>query len=271
MIAKRLAIACASLALGANLAAAARSPRLDKEEMRSAVVVETIALPSPGEFFIAVDKKFEPNWTPFVQNTVPPTTTARDDLAFQLGVLLADAHIAIEAQDGQAAKNVGRDLIATAGKLNVGQNVLARGQNIADIADKADWRTLREEMDATQNDIRLSMQEQNDDELLVFLMLGSWLRQMELASALAEKNPGSGGAALIAQPTILNHLLDRLESLPAKVRSRPLAAELLKGLLKIKPLMDQALHSPLSEESVRVISATMPGLLSSTKTPETAP
>jgi hypothetical protein len=271
MIRPRLAIACAVLALGADSPAAATPPRLDKQEMHSAVFVETIALPSPGEFLIAVDKEFEPNWSQFVQTSVPPPTTARDHLAFQLGVLLADTHVAIEAQDGQAAKNAGRDLIATARKLNVGQNVLARGQNIADIADQADWRTLREEMDATQNDIRLSMQEQNDHDLLIFLMLGSWLRQMELASALAEKNPGPGGAALVAQPMILNHHLERLESLPPKVRSRPLGSALLDGLRTIKPLMDQGLHAPLSGESVHAIAATIPPLLSSTKAPAPKP
>ncbi|MFM8364084.1 MAG: hypothetical protein ACKOAS_02930 [Verrucomicrobiota bacterium] len=267
----RLAIACAGLLLGATWQALAKSPRLEKEEMQSAVFVETIALPSPGEFLIAVDKEFEPNWSQFVQNSIPPTTMARDHLAFQLGVLLADAHVAIEAQDGQAAKNVGRDLIATARKLNVGQNVLARGQNIADIADQADWRTLREEMDATQNDIRLSMQEQNDQDLLVFLMLGSWLRQMELASALTEKNPSPGGAALIVQPMILNHHLERLESLPPKVRSRPLATEMLKGLHSIKPRMDQGLYGPLTEESLRTIATEIPRLLSTAKTPAQAP
>jgi hypothetical protein len=271
MIRLRSALACAALLLGAPWTIEAKSPRLEKEEMQSAVFVETIALPSPGEFLIAVDKEFEPNWTQFVQTAVPPTTTARDHLAFQLGVLLADAHIAIEAQDSQAAKNAGRDLIATARKLNVGQNVLARGQNIADIADQADWRTLREEMDATQNDIRHSMQEQNDQDLLVFLMLGSWLRQMELASGLAEKNPGPGAAALIAQPMILNHHLERLESLPPKVRSRPLAAGLLSGLRDIKPVMNQGLHDPLPTESVQEISKAISRLLSATKSPAPSP
>ncbi len=270
MTAQRLALALAALALGAQ-SASARSPRLDREEMRGAVFVETIALPSPGEFLIAVDKEFEPNWTQFVQTSVPPATTARDHLAFQLGVLLADAHVAIEAQDGQAAKNAGRDLIATARKLNVGQNVLARGQNIADIAGEADWRTLREEMDATQNDIRLSMREQNDDDLLVFLMLGSWLRQMELATSLAEKNPGPEGAALVTQPTILNHLLERLEALPPKARSSPLATELLEGLRTMKPLMDQGLHKPLPPESVRTLAGTLPALLSSARGPVPSP
>jgi hypothetical protein len=239
--------------------------------MRSAIVVETVALPSPGEFFLAVDKQFEPNWTQLLKTSVPATTTRRDHLALQLGVLLADAYVAIEAQDSQAAKNAGRDLIAIARKLNVGQNVLARGQSLADIAETADWRTLREELDATQNDIRLSMQEQNDDALLVFLMTGSWVRQMELASALAEENPDPRAVALLVQPTILDHLLDRMASLSGKERSSPLASRFLAKLEEIQPVMAKASYSPMPDDSVRQIAAAMKDLLTTTEEPPPKP
>jgi hypothetical protein len=263
----RLSISCAALALALPIAAEAAPRHLSKEEMRSAIVVETVALPSPGEFFLAVDKQFEPNWTRLLKTTVPASTTRREDLALQLGVLLADGYVAIEAQDSQAAKNAGRDLIAIARKLNVGQNVLARGQGISDIADKADWRTLREELDATQNDIRLSMQEQNDHALLVFLMTGSWVRQMELASALAEENPGPEATALLVQPTILNHLLERMESLSGKERSSPLADDFVSKLRKIQPIMEKGAHDPMPDESVREIAAAMADLLATTEEP----
>lgn len=271
MMIPRLAIASAALAFGFHTAAGAGPRSLDREAMRSALVVETIALPSPGEFFLAVDKQLEPNWSQLIGTAVPATTTSRDHLALQLGVQLADAHVAIEAQDSQAAKNSGRDLITTARKLNVGQTVLARGRNIADIADTADWKTLREELDATQNDIRLSMQEQNDQDLLVFLMLGSWVRQMQLASALVEKNPDPASSALIAQPTILNHLLERLEALPAKARSRPLPTEFLARLREIKPHMEKGLHGPLPPESVQAIAKTTAFLVAATSEPSPKP
>ncbi len=267
----RPSIACAVLGLCLPLAVEAKPRQLDREEMRSAVFVETIALPSPGEFLLAVDKQFDPNWSQLVKGSVPATTTRREHLALQLGVLLADSYVAIEAQDGQVAKNIGRDLIATARKLNVGQNVLARGQSIAALADNADWKTLREELDATQNEIRLSMQEQNDHALLVFLMTGSWVRQMELAAALAEANPSPPAAALLVQPSILNHLLDRMASLRVKHRSTPLAEHFRSKLEETKALMDKGVHSPLPEDSVRGIAAIMADLLTATAEPPPKP
>ena len=43
-------------------ASTARAEKLTSDQIASAVVVETIAIPSPSEFLIAVDKQCEPNW-----------------------------------------------------------------------------------------------------------------------------------------------------------------------------------------------------------------
>jgi len=270
-VAQRVTIAGVLLVFLLGVAAFAKTRGLDRERMRSAVFMETMTLPSPGEFFVAVDKQFQPNWSQLVRPAAPVATPLREHLALQLGVLLADGYVAIEAQDGQAAKNNGRDVLGLSRKLNVSQNVLARGQNISDLSDKGDWRTLREELDAMQNDIRLSMQEQNDDDLLVFLMIGSWIRQMEIASNLLLKNPIPEAKELLVQPAILNHLLERLGGLPDKTLANPLAQNYLTQLQAIQGLMAKGSYAPLADQSVQDIAATMSGLLHATAEPPPKP
>lgn len=265
----RVPIACAALAFFGIGATRAELPKLEASEMSSAVFMETVTLPSSGEFFAAVDKQFEPNWTKLLRPSVPVTTPQREHLALQVGVLLADCHVAIEAQDGQAAKNLGRDILNLAKKLSVSQNVLARGQNISDLADKGDWRTLREELDAMQNDIRLSMQEQNDYDLVVFLMIGSWVRQMEIASGLLIQKPNPAASELLVQPTILQHLLERLHGMPEKSRTNPLAQNFVARLEALQPRM--APDATLSDESLREIAATMAALLNASAEPPPKP
>ena len=267
----RISITCAALALVSIVAVHATPHMLNPEQIRSAVFMETVSLPSPGEFFAAVDKQFQPNWSQLVKPTVPVATPHREHLALQLGVLLADGFVAIEAQDGQASKNNGRDVLNLAKKLNVSQNVLARGKNISDLADKGDWRTLREELDAMQNDIRLSMQEQNDYDLLVFLMIGSWIRQMEIASELLIKNPIPDATELLVQPAILKHLLERLEGLPDKTRANPLPQTFLTRLQPMKAHMTKGSYAPLDDASVRDIAATMTALLHTAAEPPPKP
>ena len=268
---KRATIISTVLVFLLGATAFAKTRGLDREQMRSALFLETVTLPSPGEFLAAVDKQFQPNWSQLLRPTVPVTTHRREHLALQLGVLLADGFVAIEAQDSQAAKNNGRDVLNLGRKLNVSQNVLARGQNISDLADKSDWRTLREELDAMQNDIRLSMQEQNDQDLLVFLMIGSWIRQMEIASNLLEKNPIPDATGLLVQPAILDHLLERLGDLPEKTRETPLAQSFSTRLETLRTPMRKGSYAPLSDEAVREISATMADLLHATAAPPPKP
>ncbi len=270
-MAQRVTIAGVLLVFLLGSAAFAKPRGLDREKMRKAVFMETVTLPSPGEFFAAVDKQFQPNWSQLVRPAVPVATPQREHLALQLGVLLADGFVAIEAQDGQAAKNNGRDVLNLARKLNVSQNVLARGQNISDLADQGDWRTLREELDAMQNDIRLSMQEQNDYDLLVFLMIGSWVRQMEIAADLLIKSPIPEARELLVQPVILNHLLERLDGLPEETRSNPLARNYQAKLQALKVHMTKGSYAPLEDQSVHDIAATMSGLLHATAEPPPKP
>jgi hypothetical protein len=267
----RVSIACAELVFAATVASHASPPVLDGEQISSAVFMETVTLPSPGEFFAAVDKQFQPNWSQLVKPAVPVATAQREHLALQLGVLLADGFVAIEAQDGQTAKNNGRDVLSLAKKLNVSQNVLARCQNISDLADKGDWRTLREELDAMQNDIRLSMQEQNDYDLLVFLMIGSWIRQMEIATDLLIKSPIPDATELLVQPAILDHLLERLNGLPEKTLTNPLPQTFLTHLQTLKVHLSKGAYAPLEDSSVREIAASMTALLHTAAEPPAKP
>ncbi|MFM8715433.1 MAG: hypothetical protein ACKOF3_01395, partial [Spartobacteria bacterium] len=114
--------------------APAAEERLTPEQMRDAAFLDTVSIPTPGEFFLAVDKQCQPNWSKVLRPVVPATTSDREIIALQLGILVADGFMAIEAQDGQSVKNTARDILLLAKKLNVSHQILARSQSISDFA-----------------------------------------------------------------------------------------------------------------------------------------
>jgi hypothetical protein len=59
----------------------------------------------------------------------------RAQIALNLGGLIADGFIAVEAQDGQQVKNIGTDIIKLAKALGVSENVLSRGKSINEFAE----------------------------------------------------------------------------------------------------------------------------------------
>ena len=58
----RCAILAAGLALVAGHGLAAVEP-MNKAQIKSVVRVESLTIPTPGEFFAAIDKQGQPNWT----------------------------------------------------------------------------------------------------------------------------------------------------------------------------------------------------------------
>jgi hypothetical protein len=245
----------------------ARMESLTPEQMRSAVFVETIYLPTPGEFFTALDKRCQPNWTQLVKASVPVNTSRREHLALQLGVLMADGFIAIEAHDGQSVKNTSRDIFNLSKKLNVSQNVLPRVQSINNFADESRWSTLREELDAAHNDIRLSMLEQKDHDLVVFMSLGSWVRQMQLASGLIAQRYDQAASALLVQPAVVGHLIDRLNAMPEKTRDTTLVKQLVASMESVRSKMSKEPVASLTEPEVTELAGFMSTMLHATAEP----
>lgn len=243
----------------ADLSAAVEA--MTKEQLQSAVVSEAITIPTPGEFFAAMDEYGQPNWTQMFAPKAAQNTASRNQMALMLGVLVADGYIAVEAQDGQGVKNIGKEIINLAKKLNVSQSVLGRGNSISDFAENNDWSALREELEATQNEVKLSMVEQKDQDLVIMVSVGAWIRGTQVAAVFVSKNYNPGLAGLLRQPAIVEYLLDELNKLPEKLRDEPLIVELRAKLATVLPLVQTKDRAPLTQKAVEELAATMTSLV----------
>jgi hypothetical protein len=202
------------------------------DEIKQVVRIESITIPMPGEFFAAINKQGRPNWKQLVRTGTPEATANRSQIALILGTLVADGYIAVEAQDSQGVKNIGKEIINLAKKLNVSQSVLGRGNSINDFADNNDWNALREELEATQNEVKLDMFEQKDSNLVTLVTLGAWMRGTEIASGLIERSYTPESARLLRQPAIIEYLLEQIDTLPQGMQEDPLIAKVRAALEK---------------------------------------
>jgi hypothetical protein len=223
-------------------------------QIDQAVRIESLTIPMPGEFFAAINKLERPNWKQMVRTGTPEATANRAQIALVLGTLVADGYIAVEAQDGQGVKNIGKEIINLAKKLNVSQSVLGRGNSINDFAENNDWNALREELEATQNEVKLDMFEQKDSNLVTLVSLGAWIRGTEIASELVERSYTPEAARLLRQPAIIEYLLDQIGSLPQAMQEDLLIAK-LRGTLE-KSLEFVKAETP-TKENVSQLHAAM--------------
>ncbi len=230
----QLVCAAAALLSVGKLGAEGKRTSLTPQEIKSVIVLDEVALPTPGEFFAAINKLDRPNWTQLARKAGPLSTTNRAQASMNLGTRVADGYIAVEGQDGQQVKNVGKDIIELAKGLGVSQSILARGNSIGDFSENNDWNALREELDATEGEVKLQMAEQKDNELVVLVTIGAWLRGVQAASTVVATNYQPESARLLRQPAIVDYLVERIDVLPDRLKDDELVGKVRNGLIEIK-------------------------------------
>lgn len=210
---------------------------LTPRQSAAADSVVAVTVPTPAEFFGAIDKVARPDWASFFRDPGPTTFPTRPQTAFNLGVLVTDGYIAVEAQDGQQVKNTGKDIIALARSLGVGEDVLARGKSISDFADKNDWFALREELEATTHEVRRAMAGQRDEALASLITAGAWLRALQVGSRAAELGEDQSCLGLLRQPQLVGFLRTGLDDLPEKARGGPVITRVAAALEAVRAAM----------------------------------
>ena len=202
-----------------------------------ATVVDNVIVPVPSEVFGVLDKLGSPNWHEVLRSPKAKPTGERAQVALLLGSVIAEGFIAVEAQESEEVKNIGRSVLNLAAAVGVRKSVTARSNAIIEAADKKDWDSVRKELDGALQDVKQAMMELHDEQLAQLVSLGGWLRGTEALSSVVAKNYSQDAAELLHQPTLLEYFQRRLDGLDARLKSNALVAKIQKRLPEIKPLM----------------------------------
>src|SRR6266516_5774640 len=210
--------------------------RLPAEQLAKAIRNDSISIPTPGELFAALEKPGKPNWVGQMRGPVTTSYKNRAQIALNLGGLIADGFIAVEAKDSQQVKNIGTDIIKLAKALGVSENVLSRGNSINEFAEKNEWSALQEELESTQNEVKTSMQSHRDQDLVILVSLGGWIRGTQVVSASIIKNYDERSAKVLRQPAVVNFIHAKMNEIGAELRNEHLVKTVndqLSGLEKL--------------------------------------
>ena len=231
-------IAGTALLLATCLAiGAAEAPHLPADQLAKAVRNDSISVPTPGELFAALEKPGKPNWSGQFRPPLPTTYRNRAQIALNLGGLIADGFIAVEAQDSQQVKNIGSDIIKMAKALGVSENILSRGSSINEFAENSDWDALKEELDATQNEVKNSMQSHSDQDLVILVSLGGWIRGTQVVTSTVLQNYDEQSAKVLRQPALVDFMKSRIDTISPDLRDNPLVKDVTGQLDNIKQLV----------------------------------
>src|SRR5216117_4199790 len=219
------------------VAAGAEIGSLPADQLAKAARSDSISIPTSGELFAALEKPGKTNWSGQYRGPMPATYRNRAQIALNLGGLIADGFIAVEAKDGQQVKNIGSDIIKLAKALGVSEKLLGRGNSINEFADQNEWDTLQEELEATQNEVKSSMQSHADQDLVILVTLGGWIRGTQVVTAAIVKDYNEGSARVLRQPALVHFMQSKVNEISPELRNEPLVKDVSGELSKIEKLV----------------------------------
>lgn len=233
----RAGLFLATLIVSVGIIWAEEPAPLTPEQIAGAIKTDTVTIPTPGELFAALSKPGKPNWAAQYRPPIPTTYSNRAQIALNLGGLIADGFIAVEAQDSQQVKNTGTDIVKLAKALGVSENVLGRGKSINEFAENGQWDALQEELEATQNEVKTSMQSNNDQDFVILVSLGGWIRGTQVVSGSVLEEYNETSAKTLRQPALVTFIEKKIDAITPALRDEPLVKEVRAQLAEIQKLV----------------------------------
>src|SRR5437868_8211998 len=264
-----VALAMLALIPVVSTAKAEEARRLSADQMTKAVGTDSISVPTPGELFAALAKTEKINWSGQYRGPMPVTYRNRAQIALNLGGLIADGFIAVEAKDGQQVKNIGSDIIKLAKSLGVSEHLLGRGKSINEFAESNEWDTLQEELEATQNEVKSSMQSHADQDLVILVTLGGWIRGTQVVTAAIVQNYDERSARVLRQPALVHFMQSKINEISPELRSEPLVKDVSAELGKIEKLVSFPPGKTPDIEEVRKVNEAVGKMMGEIENKET--
>jgi len=234
---------------------------LSLDQLAKAVKTDSVTIPTPGELFAALSKPAKPDWAARYRGPIAMNYKTRAQIALNLGGLIADGFIAIEAQDTQQVKNIGGDIVKMAKALGVSESILARGNSINQFAENDEWATLQEELEATQNEVKASMQTHRDQDLVILVSIGGWIRGTQVVSAVVEKNYDAKLGQILRQPELLRFIRAKIGQVSPDLQNDPLVKGVNTQLGGIQQIVARPFGEGLSLAEVTKLNASVDKLM----------
>jgi hypothetical protein len=226
--------------------------QLNMDEVQ-AVIYQDVVIPVPQEIFSSLDKLGSRDWHQQLKKGSTKVPGGRAEQALLFGLVIANGFVAVQVEDAEEVKNVGRDVLKLATALGVKQSVVSHSQSIIDLAGRGEWEGVRRELDRTQRTVEEAMSNMRDDDIAELVSVGGWLGGTNaLAGALHEKYDAVG-SELLNQPDLLERIASRYFKIPGTLRKGAAAFETGKVLQALTPLMVASNGHSISKERVENI------------------
>jgi hypothetical protein len=185
----------------------------------------------------------------------------RADLAIELGFLIADGFLIVQAGQMDQVERIAADLTRYGKALGAGGRINRHAASLLDSAKKQDIAQLKKELAATQKDVEVELVKLRDADLAHLISLGGWIRALEVSSVAVDKQFSPERASKIMREDIADYYTEIVAGLEPRISERPNYMEIrdvLSGLRNemVIPQEEDPTHEKVKEireQSVKLV------------------
>ena len=182
----------------------------------------------------------------------------RADLAIELGFLIADGFLMVQAGQLKDVEKMAKDLTRYGKALGAGDRVNRHAAGLLESAKNGDVAQLKIELSSTQKDVEDELVTLKDPDLAHLISLGGWIRALEVSAVAVDKQFSPERARKVMRRDIAEYYSDCITGLEPKISGRPnysAMRDLLEGLSRKMNLENDQEPTPESMKEIRRISS----------------
>jgi len=247
---------------------AAPPPKIDVSMLpQQTRLIGDVVVPVPSEIFGVLDKlgTEKRRWAEVLRpmKNVAKPFGDQAQVALYLGSVIAEGFVAVEAEDAEQVKKIGRSVLSLSEALGekVAKAVQARANAIIDAGAKKDWKLVRKELDRALSEVKEAMVQLGSAQLAQLVSLGGWLRGTEALCEVVTVSYSRDGADLLHQPVLLDYFSQQLDGLKGRYKKDAVIGKIQTGLRDIRPLIGLSDGAEISAKSAREIGTLAAGLV----------
>lgn len=206
---------------------------LDDEHVRAELGVNEFTAPSIAKLFDTLQFLMP---LPLMDTERKPEERMpldRADLAIELGFLIADGFLIVQAGQLDKVEKMAADLTRYGKALGAGDRINRHAASLLESAKKQDVEQLKKELAATQKDVEIELVTLRDADLAHLISLGGWIRALEVATVAVDKQFSPERATKVMREDIADYYTESVAGLEPRISERPNYIEmrdLLSGL-----------------------------------------
>lgn len=194
---------------------------LDDAHVREELAVNEFTAPSISKLFDTLQSLMPLPIAEVTRKMPPRMPQDRADLAIELGFLIADGFLVVQAEQLDGIEDLAKDLTRYGKALGAGDRVNRHAAALLDSAKKKDVPEIKKELTATQHDVESELVSLRDADLAHLISLGGWIRALEVSTVAVDKQFGVERARKVMREDIADYYTESVAGLEPRISERP--------------------------------------------------